>query len=269
MNEIILEMRNISKSFEQVQTLRGVDFRLRKGEIHGIVGENGHRQAMALVNILAGVHPYGTYEGEIVYRGQLQRFQSSQDSEKMGIAMVGVGREQLIPGMTVCENIFLNREITIGPIISWKKTYQKAEELLREVQLDVSPKAKVKALDREQSQRVLIAKALVKNTDVLILDHPTIHLGAVEAERIFSLLNALREAGKTLIIASSLLREFAQMDAVTVLRGGENLCVLYGRQEISESEVIRGMAGRELEDIYPEKEKKSAWGGLFGGWVSR
>ena len=270
MRDIILEMRNISKSFEYVQALKDVDFSVREGEIHGIVGENGHRQAMTLAKILGGLYAYGTYEGEIVYRGEVRKFLKPVDSRDAGISFISPRFEQLLPEMNLYENISLGCEVKLlGPFINWKKTIKKAEELLEKVNLNVSPDTKVRKLRPAQRQRLAMAKALGKGRDILVMDDPSIILNEEETEELFHLIRDLQKEGTTFVIASRKPEEIVHMDVVTVLKGGKNLCILQGREEIRESEILRAVADRELEDFYPEEKQKSVLGNLFGGWFFR
>ena len=254
MNEIILEMKNISKSFGVVQALKNIDFKVKKGEIHGLVGENGAGKS-TLMKILSGVYPYGDYEGEIIYKGQPQRFNSIRDSENAGIAII-YQELALIPEMSIYENIYLGNEIKSGLVIDWNETIMMANEMLKKVKLDINSETKVKELGVGKQQLVEIAKAFSKNADLLILDEPTAALNDDDSENLLELLRILQDEGITSIIISHKLKEIIQVaDTVTILRDGESVCTMHGKEEIDESEMIRNMVGREIEDIYPKREK--------------
>lgn len=255
MSDVILEMKNISKAFGPVQALKNIDFKVKKGEIHGLVGENGAGKS-TLMKILSGVYPYGDYNGEIVYKGETQKFGTIRDSESAGIVII-YQELALIPEMSVYENIYLGHEIRNGITIDWNKTIVKAEEMLRKVKLDVVSNTKVKELGVGKQQLVEIAKAFSKNVDLLILDEPTAALNDEDSENLLELLLALKEEGTTSIIISHKLKEIIKVaDTVTVLRDGETVCTMYGKDEISEPKIIRNMVGREIEDIYPKREAK-------------
>jgi len=254
LNEIILEMKNISKSFGVVQALKNIDFKVKKGEIHGLVGENGAGKS-TLMKILSGVYPYGDYEGEIIYKGQPQRFNSIRDSENAGIAII-YQELALIPEMSIYENIYLGNEIKSGLVIDWNETIMMANEMLKKVKLDINSETKVKELGVGKQQLVEIAKAFSKNADLLILDEPTAALNDDDSENLLELLRILQDEGITSIIISHKLKEIIQVaDTVTILRDGESVCTMHGKEEIDESEMIRNMVGREIEDIYPKREK--------------
>ena len=180
MNEYILEMNNITKTFPGVKALDSVNFRVKRGEIHCLVGENGSGKS-TLMKILSGVYPYGEYAGDIVYDGKIQKFSRISDSEDVGIATI-YQELALIPEMTVYENIFLGHEIMKGKLIDWNETIVQAEKMLERVGLDVQPSVKVKDLGVGKQQLVEIAKALSKNVKLLILDEPTAALNEIEVK---------------------------------------------------------------------------------------
>ena len=257
MSDIILEMKNISKSFGPVQALKNIDFKVKKGEIHGLVGENGAGKS-TLVKILSGVYPYGEYSGEIVFKDELQKFNSIKDSENAGITIIHQ-ELALIPEMSIYENIYLGNEIKSGIVIDWNKTIIKADEMLKKVRLKVNSETKVKELGMGKQQLVEIAKAFSKDVDLLILDEPTAALSDADSENLIELLRTLKEEGTTSIIISHKLKEIVQIaDTVTILRDGESVCTMYGKEEIIESEMIRNMVGREIKDIYPKRGKEAS-----------
>ena len=253
-SDTILEMRNISKSFGPVQALKNIDFKVRRGEIHGLVGENGAGKS-TLMKILSGVYPYGDYSGEIVYNGEPQRFRGIKDSESAGIAII-YQELALIPEMTIYENIYLGHEIKKGITIDWNNTVVKAGEMLKKVKLDIDSSIKVKELGVGIQQLVEIAKAFSKNVDLLILDEPTSALNEDDSENLLSLLRALRSDGITSIIISHKLKEITAIaDTVTVLRDGESVCSIQDKELITEPRIIRNMVGRDMHDVYPKREK--------------
>jgi len=171
MEDSILEMKSITKEFPGVKALDQVTFSVARGEIHCLVGENGAGKS-TLMKVLSGVHPYGSYSGEIYIDGVLQKFSGIRDSERAGIAII-YQELALIPELSVYENIFLGNEIRNGLVIDTNETIKEADEILKKVGLDVSPEAKVKTLGVGKQQLIEIAKALKKEVKLLILDEPT------------------------------------------------------------------------------------------------
>jgi len=171
MDSPILEMKSITKEFPGVKALDNVTFSVRKGEVHCLVGENGAGKS-TLMKVLSGVHPYGTYSGEIFVEGELQKFNGIRDSEHAGIAII-YQELALIPELSVYENIFLGNEVTNGLVIDSNESISQAIDILKKVGLDVNPMTKIKNLGVGKQQLVEIAKALKKEVKILILDEPT------------------------------------------------------------------------------------------------
>ncbi len=249
----ILEMKNITKEFPGVKALNNVSFQVAEGEIHCIVGENGAGKS-TLMKVLSGVYPHGTYNGDIVFGGKVQKFSHISDSEKAGIAII-YQELALVPEMTVYENIFLGHEIKNGFVIDWNETIKRAGEMLKKVRLDVNPAAKVKDFGVGKQQLVEIAKALSRDVKLLILDEPTAALNETDSENLLDLLRGLKDHGVTCILISHKLREVIGIaDSVTVLRDGQTICTLNAKKgEVSENVLIRHMVGREIDNIYPKR----------------
>src|SRR5512137_1999165 len=254
----ILEMKNITKTFPGVKALNDVSFRVAAGEIHCLVGENGAGKS-TLMKVLSGVYAHGTYDGDILFNGEVQKFSGISDSEKAGIAII-YQELALIPEMTVYENIFLGNEIkgTNGFTVDWNETIKRAAEALKKVRLDVNPATKVKDLGVGKKQLIEIAKALSKKVKLLILDEPTAALNEDDSENLLNLLRELKTHGVTCIMISHKLREvIAIADTVTVLRDGQTICTLNAQKgEVSENVLIKHMVGREINNIYPTREHK-------------
>ena len=255
MQEFILEMKDIVKTFPGVKALDHVSFRVRRGEIHCLVGENGAGKS-TLMKVLSGVYPFGDYEGEILYEGETVRFHGIADSEKAGIAVIYQELAQF-PELTVYENIFIGHEIMNGRVIDWNQTIVRADELLRRVRLQVNPATKIKNLGVGKRQLIEIAKALSKDVRLLILDEPTAALNDDDSENLLELIRELRTQGVTCIMISHKLREILSIaDTITVLRDGATVCSLDARErQITEQEIIRHMVGRAIDDIYPKRER--------------
>lgn len=249
----ILEMRSISKAFPGVKALDGVSFQVAPGEIHCLVGENGAGKS-TLMKVLSGVHPHGTYEGDILFNGQIQTFRHITDSEHAGIAII-YQELALFPELSVYENILMGQELTKGLSIDWNETVKKAAEMLRRVRLNVNPELKVKDLGIGQQQLVEIAKALCKDVKLLILDEPTAALNEDDCENLLSLIQELKGHGVTCIMISHRLKEVIRIaETVTVLRDGRTICTLDRKKgEITEAVLIKNMVGREIANIYPPR----------------
>ena len=252
----ILEMRNITKTFPGVKALDNVSFSVARDEIHCLVGENGAGKS-TLMKVLSGVYAHGTYEGDILFEGEVQKFNGIADSEKVGIAII-YQELALVPEMTVYENIFLGHELRKGFLVDWNETIRMADVMLKKVGLTVNPAAKVKDLGVGKQQLIEIAKALSKNVKLLILDEPTAALNETDSDNLLSLLRGLKQQGVTCIMISHKLKEVISIaDTVTVLRDGQTVCTLdAAKGEVSEPVLIKHMVGREIENIYPKREHK-------------
>ncbi|WP_310602033.1 multiple monosaccharide ABC transporter ATP-binding protein [Anaerosporobacter sp.] len=256
MADIILEMKNITKTFPGVKALDNVNLQVRKGEIHALVGENGAGKS-TLMNVLSGIYPYGTYEGDIIYEGDICKFQQIKDSESKGIVIIHQ-ELALIPYMTIGENMFLGNERGSKLNISWSETYGKADEYLKVVGLKESSKTLVKDLGVGKQQLVEIAKALAKNAKLLILDEPTASLNESDSQALLDLLLQFKKEGLSSIIISHKLNEISYVaDRITVVRDGSTIETLDKTKDaISETRIIKGMVGRELTDRFPKRENK-------------
>lgn len=256
MNEYILEMNGITKEFTGVKALSDVNFKVSKGEIHCLIGENGAGKS-TLMKVLSGVHPYGTYEGDIVFEDEIQQFHKISDSVKAGIVII-YQELALFPDLSVYENIFAGNEVKQGGVINWNQTIVESKKLLEKVKLDVAPDTLVKDLSVGKRQLIEIAKALSKDVKLLILDEPTAALNEDDSENLLQLLKELKKQGITCIMISHKLKEVISIaDKATVLRDGQTICTLdAAKGEITETIIIKNMVGREIEDIYPKRDKK-------------
>ncbi len=255
MSDYILEMKQITKEFPGVKALDNVNFKVKRGEIHCLVGENGAGKS-TLMKVLSGVYPHGTYFGDIVYNGEVQNFRKISDSEEKGIVII-YQELALIPELSIYENIFFGHEILKGRNIDWNETIVQATEMLKKVGLKADPSMKVKELGVGNQQLVEIAKALSKNVKLLILDEPTASLNEDDSQNLLKLIRELKEQGVTCIMISHKLREITAIaDTITVLRDGATICSLDANErKIEEAEIIKYMVGREMDNIYPKREK--------------
>lgn len=252
----LLEMHSITKEFPGVRALNNVNITVNEGEIHAIVGENGAGKS-TLMNVLSGVHPFGSYSGDIIFDGQLCRHQGINDSERLGIVIIHQ-ELALIPYLSIGENMFLGNEQKAKGVINWNQTYQKAEEYMRIVGLSEDPRMLIKDIGIGKQQLIEIAKALAKNVRLLILDEPTSSLNETESRTVLDLLLRLqKEQGVTSIIISHKLNEIAYCaDRITILRDGSTVETLDNHtDEVNEERIIRGMVGREMTERYPSREK--------------
>jgi len=249
----ILEMRGITKSFSGVNALDNVNLVVREGEIHAVVGENGAGKS-TLMKVLSGVYPCDSYSGEIHYQGELRRFKTIADSEKLGIIIIHQ-ELALVPLLSIAENIFLGNETAKNGVIDWFEAYAKTRELLAKVGLKEPPTALITNLGVGKQQLVEIAKALSKEVKLLILDEPTASLNESDSDALLSLLLELKAQGISSILISHKLNEIAKVaDSITVLRDGSTVQTMDCHAEaISEDRIIRNMVGREMADRYPKR----------------
>ncbi|HOO27030.1 MAG TPA: sugar ABC transporter ATP-binding protein, partial [Lachnospiraceae bacterium] len=257
MAKILLEMKNITKTFPGVKALDNVNFKVEEGEIHALVGENGAGKS-TLMNVLSGTYPYGTYEGDIIYDGEVCKFFKIKDSEEKGIVIIHQ-ELALIPYMTIGENMFLGNERGKKAAIDWTETYGRADELLKIVGLEESSRTLIKDIGVGKQQLVEIAKALAKNAKLLILDEPTSSLNEEDSRALLDLLLTFKEHGMTSIIISHKLNEISYVaDTITILRDGATIETLdKATDDVSEGRIIKGMVGRDLTDRFPKREQKN------------
>ncbi|WP_449536462.1 multiple monosaccharide ABC transporter ATP-binding protein [Ferdinandcohnia sp. Marseille-Q9671] len=253
MSEYILEMRNITKTFPGVKALDNVNLKVKKGEIHALVGENGAGKS-TLMKVLSGVYPSGTYEGSIYFEGEECHFKDIKQSEQIGIVIIHQ-ELALSPFLSIAENIFLGNERQSNQIINWQVTFSEAKKLLDRVGLVESPNTAVMDIGVGKQQLVEIAKALSKNVKLLILDEPTAALNETDSENLLKLLLELKKQGITSILISHKLNEVSSIsDNITILRDGQTIETFEAKGEkASEDRIIKGMVGRELTSRYPER----------------
>ena len=255
MGNTILKMLNITKEFPGVKALDQVNIEVEEGEIHAICGENGAGKS-TLMNVLSGIYPYGSYDGDVIYQGQICRFHNIKDSEHKGIVIIHQ-ELALVPYLSIAENMFLGNERSSAGVVNWDDTYQKAAEFMQIVGLHDNPRALIKDIGMGKQQLVEIAKALAKDVKLLILDEPTSSLNESDAKNLLDLLlHFKREKGITSILISHKLNELAYCaDKITVIRDGHSIETLVkGVDEISEARIIKGMVGREMTNRFPPRE---------------
>jgi general nucleoside transport system ATP-binding protein len=237
-----LELRRITKRFGRVVANDAIDFELRRGEIHALLGENGAGKS-TLMNVLYGLHHPD--EGEIVLDGEPVRIDSPRRAISLGIGMVHQ-HFMLVPVMTVAENLVLGTEPHRGPLLDYKAAAARARELSERFGLAVRPEARVEDLGVGAQQRVEILRALFRGARVLVLDEPTAVLTAQEAQDLFRVLRSLRDDGTSVVFISHKLNEVIDVsDRVTVLRRGKKVDTVE-TAGATERSLARLMVGRDV-----------------------
>ncbi len=253
---VLLSAEGLVKLFPGVKALDGVSFDLRAGELHALCGENGAGKS-TLIKTLSGIHPAGSYEGVLRMGEREVAFANSKEAELAGIGVI-YQELALVPEMTVAENIFLGNEPKRfgGLLIDWDRVYRESKTLLDRFGLEIDPAAKVQDLGVGHRQLVEIAKALSKESRILILDEPTAALTEQEVDVLLDMLRDLKKRGMALVYISHKLDEvFAVADRITVLRDGKSITTL-DAAETDKNEVIRHMVGRSIEDLFPRRVGK-------------
>jgi len=251
MTEFVLEMRGITKRFPGVTALDEVDFTLRPGEVHGLVGENGAGKS-TLMKILAGAQPMDA--GEILVAGAPARITSPHDARDLGISMI-YQEFNLVPRLSVAENIFLGRPPRMGRRISWRRLHGDAREVLDRIGVDLDTHLPVGELSVAQQQMVEIAKALSINARIIVMDEPSATLTGHELETLFELILRLRRSGIGVVYISHRLEElFSIAQRVTVMRDGRHIAT-NDMCDVTRDALIRMMVGREVSEARPENDR--------------
>ena len=256
MENYILEMKDISKTFPGVKALSEVNIRIRPGTIHALVGENGAGKS-TLINIISGVYPHGSYSGKYLLNGGEMRFRHIRDVEKKGVACIHQ-ELNLAPDLSVAENIFLNDKPTRFGFVDFDAMHDRSRQVMEKIGLNtdpmtggISPEEKVRQLGIGRKQMVEIAKALTKDVQLLLLDEPTAALTEAEVDTLLSLLEGLREKGMSMIYISHRLDEVMRIaDDITVLRDGQSIETRL-RRDMTKDSMIQLMVGRELTNLFP------------------
>ena len=251
-NNILLEMKNITKDFSGVKALDDVSFTVEKGEVHALCGENGAGKS-TLMKVLSGVYADTEFDGEIIYNNEKCEFKTIRDSEELGIVIIHQ-ELALIPEMSIADNIFLGNEQGNGPVVDQYTSISEAKRLLSLVGLDVDPSTLVGRLSVGQQQLVEIAKAFSKDVKLLILDEPTSALNETESENLLNLILRFKSEGITSIMISHKLNEvMAISDRITVIRDGKVADNIDEIEADTEMRMVRSMVGRDLTNRYPDK----------------
>ncbi len=247
----LLEMTGISKSFGGVQALRGVDFTLLAGQIHGLAGENGAGKS-TLMKIIAGAHPADA--GRMRVDGKDVRFRSSRDALAAGIGMVHQ-ELSVAPELSVAENVFLGAQsVNRFGVVAWRRMAESAAEQLKNLGLDIDPRARLGDFPIGVQQLVELSRVLFSGARIIILDEPTSALSPPEIERLFGVLAKLRDSGRSLIFISHFLDDILKIsNAITIFRNGRQVATSDVTAAIDKGWIIERMIGagrEELEESY-------------------
>ncbi|MBE6830154.1 MAG: sugar ABC transporter ATP-binding protein, partial [Ruminococcaceae bacterium] len=252
MSEYVLELKGITKIFPGVKALDQVHFQLKKGEIHALMGENGAGKS-TFIKVITGVHK--AEEGEMFLDGEKVEFRGPRDAQAAGIAAV-YQHPTSYPDLTVTENIFMGHEVVKNGIIQWKQMHEQAGELLKKLNVDFRPTDEMGRLSVAQQQMVEIAKALSANARIVILDEPTAALTKNESEKLYGIVEKLKDSGVSVIFISHRLEDMYRLaSSVTVFRDSRYIDT-YEVDRITSADLIKAMVGREIKDLFPKPEVK-------------
>jgi rhamnose transport system ATP-binding protein len=250
MAETILQLRGITKIFPGVKALNNVQFDLKAGEIHALMGENGAGKS-TFIKVIMGVHQ--AEEGEMLLYGKKVNFRSTRDAQKAGIAAI-YQHVTAYPHLTVAENIFVGHLKKRYGLVQWKEMYAEADSLLHELNADFNAHELMGNLSVAQQQMVEIAKALSLKAQIIIMDEPTAALTKRESEELYRITRKLRDEGKSIIFISHRFEDmYALASRVTVFRDAQYIGT-YHVDEITNADLIKAMVGREIKDLFPKPQ---------------
>ena len=248
--EYILELKGITKIFPGVKALNKVQFQLKPGEVHALMGENGAGKS-TFIKVITGVH--AAEEGQIFLDGKEVHFKGPLDASRAGIAAV-YQHPTTYPTLSVAENIFMGHEIIKSGMIQWKEMNARAKELLNRLQANFEPTAEMGTLSVAQQQMVEIAKALSTHAKIIILDEPTACLTANESEELYRIVDELRDEGVSIIFISHRFEDMYRLATrVTVFRDSQYIGT-YDVDKITNADLIKAMVGREITDMFPKPD---------------
>lgn len=250
MSDYVLELKGITKIFPGVKALNNVQFQLKKGEVHALMGENGAGKS-TFIKVITGVHK--AEEGEMFLDGQKVDFKGPRDAQAAGIAAV-YQHPTSYPDLSVAENIFMGHEIIKNGMIQWKKMNEEATKLLEQLNADFKATDEMGALSVAQQQMVEIAKALSTNARIIILDEPTAALTKNESEELYRIVDKLKEDGVSIIFISHRFEDMYRLASrITVFRDSQYIGT-YNVDGITNADLIKAMVGREIKDLFPKPE---------------
>ncbi len=250
MSETILQLQGITKIFPGVKALNSVQFDLRAGEIHALMGENGAGKS-TFIKVIMGVHR--AEEGEMLLDGERVVFKNTRDAQKAGIAAI-YQHVTAYPHLTVAENIFVGHLKKKYGLVQWQQMYREADELLAELNADFNSRELMGNLSVAQQQMVEIAKALSMKARIIIMDEPTAALTKRESEELYRITRKLRDEGKSIIFISHRFEDmYALASRVTVFRDAQYIGT-YNVDEITNADLIKAMVGREITNLFPKPQ---------------
>ena len=246
----ILELKNITKVFPGVKALKEVHLNVKEGEVHSLVGENGAGKS-TLMKIISGAQGYTT--GSMYFKGEEVIFNSTKEAQAHGISMI-YQEFNLIPQLTVAENIFLGQIPKKNGLISWKTMNKNAKEILDKLEIDIDPEEVISNLSVAHMQMVEIAKSLTHDSKVIIMDEPTAALTDEEIKTLFKLISVLKARGISILYISHRMEEiFSISDRITVFRDGKYIKTM-DKDETNYEEVVSLMVGQKIGTIYPDRD---------------
>ena len=250
MSEYVLELKGITKIFPGVKALNNVNFQLRPGEIHALMGENGAGKS-TFIKVITGVHK--AEEGQMFLDGQEVHFRNPVDAQKAGIAAI-YQHVTAYPHLTVAENIFMGHEKMKHGVVDWKTMNKEAQALLDQLSAEFAPTDVMGNLSVAQQQMVEIAKALSVNARIIIMDEPTAALTKAESEKLYTITESLRDNGASVIFISHRFEDMYRLASrVTVFRDAHYIGT-YDVDGISNADLIKAMVGRDIKTLFPKPE---------------
>ena len=245
-----LQMKGISKSFHGVHALKGVQITARRGEVTSLCGENGAGKS-TLIKVLGGIHKMDA--GEIFIDGKKVDIQGPADAKALGVAII---HQELndIPNISIAENLFVGKEVKKGLFVDRNYYREKAKEYLKLVDMDVDPDTLVRFLSTAQKQLIEILRAIAADASIIVMDEPTSSLTSKETEKLFEIIDMLKERGVAILYISHRMDEILRIsNNVTVFRDGTYIGEL-DRETMTEDKIIQMMVGRELTELYAKTE---------------
>jgi len=253
MSDYVLEAVEVVKTFPGVKAIDNVSLRVKKGEIMGLIGENGAGKS-TILKVINGIYKHGSFIGKIVINGSEVRFTSPHDALLKGIGFVPQ-EINVMDDLTVMENIFVGH-LSSGAFISSVDLYNRASDFLEKHRINLSPRTRVRMLSIGQKQLLMIARALSWDPNVLILDEPTTALSKDDVDNLFEIVRSLKNRGTSILFVTHVLQEILQLtDSVTILRDGK-LISQYRKEEYDTARIIKDMVGREISNMYPKRNSK-------------
>ncbi len=264
-NDLILKVSNLSKRFGGVQALKDISLEVRYGEVHALVGENGAGKS-TLMNVLGGIIHRDT--GEVIYKGNSVAFDNPTESLKAGVAIIHQ-ELAMLPSLNVIDNLFMGRMELKGGAISWRRLEALTRQCLQQVGLDVDPYSIIRDLSISQRQLIEIAKAVSMNASLIIMDEPNSSLSESDTERLFQVIEQLKQNNVAVIYVSHKIKEVLHIsDRISVLRDGQYIGTV-DKKNATVDLIIEMMVGRKLLDRIANSRQPLRYSGFTGGKPER